>query len=920
MGGFLLVAHSASAAGPNPTTPVVENNAEAKKLIADAQAAIKSGNFRLALINLRNAVRVAPSNNDAHIQLGLVLLRTRDLAGAEREMRLAWKGGAPERLVLPYLYQIKLVRLEFKELLDEFPDPGPANSPTAPDLLKARAFALQRLGRAPEALDAMERSLKLRRDGLGLMARGNLAVFQGDLTSADKFADEAMKRSPDNTVIAIFRLNTLRLLKGGAAARPLSEQLLAKFPNNLELKFAHIEILLDQKLYPNARTEIDAILAKDSGMLQAKYYKALLASRMGDAKGAWDIALTLPKEFQAQSPAVGMMVAKMALEAGRPEVAAATLGRVLGNDAGNLPARLQLATLYLDQANANSALTVLGPVKESSDPQTVRLLARTYDYLDRKEDAQKVLKRLGPGAEQNGMVQHALRELRAGRTEPAIKELKEAAAKDPANPAIVGPLVGALVEARRFPEALAAADRLGQNPSARTAALVYRGNVLLLQQKMSEAQAAFDKAVELEPKNVQALLARANFLTATQKYDGANRDLRAVLASDPKSVTARVRMAQLASRQGKDQEARKGLDEAIALAPQDAAPRLALIQHLVVRKDHKAALKIADDLIKLQPANPDAVALRGQIQSALGQKQEAVASFRQLVSVTPGNAQSQVMLSGALFAGGDRPGAERAMDEAIKLDPDSAAAKSAQIKLQFALGNSDAAVASARAFQASHPGSQADILLADTLTKAKRPDQAADVLGRSLASKPDQLVLSRLVQLKIAANDKKGAANLMSQWLARNPNDLAARQALAMMLMMEKDDAGARTQYEAILKQDAGNALAMNNLGNLIQASDPRRASALFTKAAQLAPNSADINDSLGWLKVQQKDAAGGLPYLKRAHDLSPQNAAITYHLVVALEANARRNEARALLKTLLASGAKFDELADARRLAANWK
>ena len=112
---------------------------------------------------------------------------------------------------------------------------------------------------------------------------------------------------------------------------------------------------------------------------------------------------------------------------------------------------------------------------------------------------------------------------------------------------------------------------------------------------------------------------------------------------------------------------------------------------------------------------------------------------------------------------------------------------------------SDSAVSLARAFQASYPGPQADILLADTLTRAKRFDQATDVLVKSFAGKPDQTVLSRLVRLKILAGDKKAAANLMSQWLARNPDDVAVRQDFSTFLMGEKDYPGARAQYEAIL-------------------------------------------------------------------------------------------------------------------------
>jgi cellulose synthase operon protein C len=88
----------------------------------------------------------------------------------------------------------------------------------------------------------------------------------------------------------------------------------------------------------------------------------------------------------------------------------------------------------------------------------------------------------------------------------------------------------------------------------------------------------------------------------------------------------------------------------------------------------------------------------------------------------------------------------------------------------------------------------------------------------------------------------------------------------------------------------------------------------------QLAPNSPDVNDSLGWLKVQQKDAAGGLSYLQRAHALRPTDGAITYHLIVALDANAKRSEARALLKTLLASGVAFPDRQAAQTLAAQWR
>jgi Tfp pilus assembly protein PilF len=160
----------------------------------------------------------------------------------------------------------------------------------------------------------------------------------------------------------------------------------------------------------------------------------------------------------------------------------------------------------------------------------------------------------------------------------------------------------------------------------------------------------------------------------------------------------------------------------------------------------------------------------------------------------------------------------------------------------------------------------------------------------------------------------------MSSWLVKNPDDLAVRLEHANMLMEQKSDAQAIAQFQAVLKQDPNNVVALNNLGWLLQTSDPKRALAMLTQAQKIAPNSADVTDTLGWVKLQQKDAAGALTLLNKAHASKPGDGEITYHLAVALDANGQRAAARQLLKTLLASGAKFQDLPAANKLAADWR
>ena len=193
------------------------------------------------------------------------------------------------------------------------------------------------------------------------------------------------------------------------------------------------------------------------------------------------------------------------------------------------------------------------------------------------------------------------------------------------------------------------------------------------------------------------------------------------------------------------------------------------------------------------------------------------------------------------------------------------------------------------------------------------------MLTKSLADRPNNAPMLRLARFAAQAKDNARANDLMAKWLASNPADTAVRMEYASFVMQQGDNARAIAQYEMLLKQDPNNLIAMNNLGWLLQGSDPKRAVSLLSNALKLSPNAPDIQDTLGWVKLQQKDAAGALDLLNKAHAAKPQDGAITYHLALALDANAKRDAARGLLKSLLASNVQFKDRAAAVQLAASW-
>jgi putative PEP-CTERM system TPR-repeat lipoprotein len=906
----------------NPPLGAPPPNAAVSQLIADAQKAIKAGNIPLAVIHLKNASSAAPKNGTVRAQLGIVLLQSGDYYSAERELRQARKDGAPDTLALPPLFQAMLFRHEDKQLLEEFPSSfADTNSATAADIYKAQALALQNLDQPAAAAAAMDKSLKLRTDQAGLITRARLAQQQKDLTAAMAFTDKAIALAPSDTNPLMFKFGILVAGNRLDEALKLSEDIVAKFPASIPARFAHVEALMRLNQNGKARSEVEAILAKNPTLAVGIYYRALLLAKAGNAKDAWHNAQTLPTQFLQSQPTMALAVSQMAENAGARDTAAAILSAAIANFPSDNNLRLRLAAARLRQNDTTGALNALEPIKDALDPATSLLLARIYLKVGRASDALAILQQLDEAGKGSDQITLSIVGLQAqqGQPEAAVKDLAQAVSKKPTDPMLVSQLVAAYARLGRFSDALAAADKLGADPKQRVPSLALRAQVQMAQRDMDAALASYNKALQAEPSNVISLYGRAGVLEAMKRYADANKDLNLILSGNSKNVAVYLKLAEIAALQGQDQTVRSTLEKAIQLTPNNPSPRIALIRYLLTRKDYKSALSAANDLAKAYPKNPQAQALLGQAQGAAGLKRESAETFRKVVAATPKSPAAQILLGNALQLAGDRAGAMSALRAAVSLDNNSPDVRNALISLQFSQGDTAGAVATAEAFRRANPTSVADIMLGDALLKAGRRDQAIQVYKQSYTDKPSSTTLMRVVRTAVSAGDVKSALDLMSKWLEKKPSDTEVRVEYANLLMGQKNNAKAAIEYQAVLQREPNNVMALNNLGWLKQSDDPQKAMALVSQAAKLAPDSPEVLDTWGWLKVQRKQFAEGLPPLTRAHQLRPNDGSITYHLIVAMDGTGKREAARGLLKGLLASNVKFDERDAAGQLDAKW-
>ncbi len=282
------------------------------------------------------------------------------------------------------------------------------------DVLRARAIALQKLGQTDKANAAMDRSLSIRHDAPSLLTRASLAQEQGDLATANKVTDDALKLAPTDAGSLMMKISLLQAQGQDQRALDFANRLVKYYPDTAAPKVARIGVLLRLKQDAKAEADIQSILAKQPGLPIGVYYEAIVKARAKDIKSAWKLVQGLPPEFVRSQPAIGIAVAQIALDAGNSEVAHSVLSSVVTQYPKDPEARLRLGALRLQLKTPQQALDVLDPLKNSKDPRAMALIGQAYARLRQYGQATEYFEK----ASQAGVVERrAADPARADRTQ-----------------------------------------------------------------------------------------------------------------------------------------------------------------------------------------------------------------------------------------------------------------------------------------------------------------------------------------------------------------------------------------------------------------------------------------------------------------------------------------------------------------------
>lgn len=887
-------------------------------LVRDAKTKIAAGDYKTAMIQLKNAVAADEKNADARLELGKLYLSQLDLAGAEKEFRRAREAGLSAQIANPLIARALLGLREYRRLLDELPAPATANDDEDATLQALRATAHLGLNDREAARKTLEKTAAAAPNNPEVkLAQARLAIADGQPEQARQTIDQALQAAPDHLDSLLFKGDLLRATGDLDAAAEIYRAALKLSPKHTPSRLALAEIAIGQNRLADARQEVEAALKDTPSSLQGRYFQALIDFRENKIERARDHLAGVLKGAPEFLPAL-LLSGAIEYNLNNLQTAETQLNKVVAATPGNLYAARLLAATQLRLGRTDDASRTLAPALAASPDAGVLIVAGEI-ALARRDFAQATVyfEQAAQRDPNSAAIRTELGISRLAQGDPgALAELQAAARMEGSSSRPDTVLIVNQLERKEFDAALASIDALEKKLGASSFIFNYRGAAYLGKQDKAKARESFEQALKLNTAFFPAAANLAQLDLQDGKPAQARQRLESILKADPKSLNAMLSLADLSLRDKDEAGYVKWLEKAAAAHPEALQPRVALARYLLAKGDKNKALAVAREAVNAQPDSPAALDLLGTTQLALGDTANALVTYRKLRERMPKSGAPLLKLATVQIVAKDREGARKSLTEALRIQPGFVDAQLMLGGLDIQNGRLDDARKIAKQIQTAEPNNPLGYILeGDTAYAGKDHAAALAAFEQAQTRQPSGAWLIRQLPVFNALQRPEDGEQRMLRWLQANPQDGSVRAALAENLLKRKQYKAAIDQYLTLNTHTPNNLLVLNNLAWALSETGDERALGYAEQALKLRPDSAPAMDTLGWILVQRNQTERGIKLIQQALEKTPDSGDIQFHLAAAYAQAGNVQRARSELKRLLDSGVAFAQEAEARAL-----
>src|SRR6185437_5899883 len=381
--------------------------------------------------------------------------------------------------------------------------------------------------------------------------------------------------------------------------------------------------------------------------------------------------------------------------------------------------------------------------------------------------------------------------------------------------------------------------------------------------------------------------------------------------------------------QGNTDRAQDSFQQAVTLDGKYFDADMAMAQLLLNRQQSDSALQYAQKMEQLQPNRSEGYFFAASALGNLHRYPEATSAIQRFMALSPNSSLGPSHLGYLLTMEKQWPAAQRAFEQALALNPadTEALAGLAVVYNSSQQGNRVVGMVQAQMARAQAAKAPASVLAAmqDELARAyvqqKDLGAAQQALERSVSLDPHNFntyVLLGILFAQQKSFDK--AQQQFTQATVADPNSAGLWTMLGMLDEQLNRTDQAEQAYQRAVTIDPNNGVADNNLASLLSAQPKQldQALTLAQRAKRVLPTVPNVNDTLGWIYVNQGVYQLAIPLLQQAVSAQPDKSEFHVHLATALYRSGRKPEARAQLADAIRIDKNLASQADIAQMLRN--
>lgn len=435
--------------------------------------------------------------------------------------------------------------------------------------------------------------------------------------------------------------------------------------------------------------------------------------------------------------------------------------------------------------------------------------------------------------------------------EQALGHLRTAFGLQPADWPTTEYYIGSLLNSGERTEAEAVRNQLAEAHADEERAVAI---IAVVDYQLGQSERAKDRLrsfLEDQPDSAVVLRALARIQQETGETAEATESLRRLAVSRPDDITVLQSAGQSYLRNHSPDELVDWLMELASQSPSMEANARALAAQVRLQQGQLSAANnlitpVADsENSSVNQVRASLLAREGEQAAALEDWVQARSKITEAITLEPENLVYQLIMVRLSIAEGRL---EEAKEQLNRLE--SQFGNTARYK-----------VANAQYIAASESTGQAFDYLYSEWQNDDSGDLAPSLLRFARSEAPDQFL------------------EITRQWAQREPGSVEAWQTQGDWLSQQEQWPEAVRAYQEALNRNENSLVTLNNLAWALKESDPDAAVDYAARAAEQAPDNAAILDTYGWTLHMAGRNQEALEVLERAASLAPENPEISSHL-----------------------------------------